>query len=799
MADEFGLTKNVSAPPMPTQAKPLEQRETLAPPLANVSFTGEIDRIASAPSLLGDIGANMALQAGIKQNEIIGQYQGLNPSGEVLPPITKADEAYVKSYSNQAQATLSLQLQKMMDEGKLELDQDYELSPAKIAAFQQNMAEGAKSIIELAPSTVRSNIENNFASSLEQTSFHLTEAQISQQKERARSEQLAFQSSLQNKVHEAWLNGNGAEASKLMEQLTSAVKSSASIGMITPLQAQTTLQAASLTNETSKQIATAMSLQQKNDGSYEKFLSDMATNKPKNVSWTDWEKVRAGTASYMGQVENLQQRQQGVLYSQGSEEIANGTFNDTKAAYYQSQLKPQQYNQLMAHYYNQQRKTTKGQFESQQLAANAGNAGAYAGLGKKEINGAFDIKKQDIINRAAASGNPIDEDTAEYMAQNAMARPAPKYIQKLDYNIQSGNPALMEKSIQAFEKLHAADPIKVGGISPESIAAMELYKVQKGYTGDDLTAAQNVKAIIQAKDEKITELNKLKIDEFWRKHAKSSSMTNWAVNLLDNKGAIGDVSGFTLDAKSLFDGFMGLTNADVTASTNAASLTLNNLYGQTMVNGKPEIVRNPIEKIVNLSGATGIIQENIYEQLQPQIDASNRALEQSKAQFRWELPKRMNVQEYLDTKKKLQDAKEKLPAPTAYQYGGSTERIDEVNRLQKQVDDYESGKPITIEKVFKNHRESYTIEVSPSSSMQVMADGTTVGDYFIAARDSRGVKANLMGYFGGLTGVPVYRPNKELLRQRYELVYGRPMTWDEFVKENKGAQQSMGQYFKGAL
>ena len=72
-------------------------------------FEEAYDNAALTPTLLGELGSALSNNASMELSKRRGIEAGLNPSGDILPPLTNADKAYADAYQNQSQATLTNQ------------------------------------------------------------------------------------------------------------------------------------------------------------------------------------------------------------------------------------------------------------------------------------------------------------------------------------------------------------------------------------------------------------------------------------------------------------------------------------------------------------------------------------------------------------------------------------------------------------------------------------------------------------------------------------------------------------------
>ena len=115
---------------MATEIQTLEPTQRLAITTQPQNWVNAMTQLASSSTLLGDIGVKMAQNASQTYQQLRGIEAGKQPSGNLLPPITDADKAFVEGYSAQAEQTLGLQAQQLLQKGQLELNKNYQLSTA---------------------------------------------------------------------------------------------------------------------------------------------------------------------------------------------------------------------------------------------------------------------------------------------------------------------------------------------------------------------------------------------------------------------------------------------------------------------------------------------------------------------------------------------------------------------------------------------------------------------------------------------------------------------------------------------
>jgi hypothetical protein len=167
---------------MATEIQTLQSQTPLSLTTQPQNWVNAMTQIASSSTLLGDIGVKMAQNASQTYQQLRGIEAGKQPSGNLLPPITEADKAFVEGYSAQAEQTLGLQAQQLLQKGQLDLNRSYQLSNSSIQSYSKNMQQGLQQIIEQAPYTIRSKLANQYTAKLEQNVYGLNNQLIGQQK-----------------------------------------------------------------------------------------------------------------------------------------------------------------------------------------------------------------------------------------------------------------------------------------------------------------------------------------------------------------------------------------------------------------------------------------------------------------------------------------------------------------------------------------------------------------------------------------------------------------------------------------
>ncbi len=725
------------------------------------------------PTALGELGATMAQTAGIALATRAGKSLGKNPSGDLLPAFTPTDKAFVDAYSAQAEATLGIQAQSLMTKGIEQLNQSYKLSPGQIESFHANMAQGLQGILDHAPNTVKTEMENQFQQQLISQTHGATMKMINQNKEIAQSQASVYTTHQLQQMHDAQLSGNNDLAKQIYSTILRTNNANLASGMLSPAQADTANTTAKLSYYSSVEIQKALAA--RNNHQLEGFLADMVNTKPSELGWSEWEDVRNKTVGYIGAVENLDNRDQSLIMSQAQAQASIAPLTPDYIANLKTQLSPTRFNNFMAHYGAGQ----KSQYAKQQsIAAVQANwhDTRVTGFASPEIlNQSFGNMVEAAKVRAQNQGIALSDDDAQLEVASTAGSPVPIYIQKLNKGLQSGNPQLMMRDWQDYLKLKQSGGQLAAGVSKESIAmgTMMNHFLEEGM--DPTLAAQRAQEVIMNKTPEVRE-NNLQLIKDWRmKTVKDAAHRDtWARSLAGiSKGTfISNGNGFALHVQNIMEDNLALTNGNVIASEQMLKDAIQQYWGTTEVNGEREFTYMPIEKAINLDkGAGPLIRSDVMHQLNRQIEATNKAHEAGNLPFYYRIKSTLpTYDEYLKAKNEVRQKQTIAEYGKALFEGKPTDLKSQFDIISK----FESNAPIEIELVHNGGEvETYKVNVAPSPMMQQSSgELPVIGDYDLTMRNDKGANFPLAGAFLGQQNHPVYRPNVNWIRDNYFAVNG---------------------------
>src|SRR5690606_24144363 len=267
----------------------LQKQESPSFQSGQPNFQSAFSSAAFSPNALAELGNKMSLNASLKMAQDLGMEYGKTPEGDLLPPITKTDKAFVDAYSSQAEVTLGLQVQSMLMQANQEMAQQYRITPDMIKTYASNMAQGISETLKHAPNTIKPSLEAQFANQLMQTTHRFTMNMIEQDKQIAKQKSAVWHAQQLNTMHNLILDDKIEDGAKVYNDIQRRIKNELSAGMINPQQAYT------LETESKLNFYSSMMIQKAIDARSNKrvegFLASLPENKPKELTWGEWEHV----------------------------------------------------------------------------------------------------------------------------------------------------------------------------------------------------------------------------------------------------------------------------------------------------------------------------------------------------------------------------------------------------------------------------------------------------------------------------------------------------------------------------
>lgn len=760
-------------PPVSSELKTLDRQEKFHVEQSIPNFSGAYRNLAFTPSAIGQLGSQVSLQASLERSRLKGEALGKNPHGDLLPPITKTDKALIDSYSSQAQATLGLQAQSLINKNQEQLDNSYNLTQSMIATYQNNTAQGLQEILNNAPSTIKGRMENQFSQEMISKSHSLNEKLISQNLSVAKEKDAIYNSHQIQQIHNAELSGNSELALSIYDDINKTTKANLSSGIISPIQAESRNVEAKTTYYASQQIKKA--LDARNNGKLEGFLSSMIDSKPDNLSWSEWETVRNQTISYVGQVENLDNRDQSLIISQATATAQLRPLSSNEINDLQNQLTPTRFNNFMVSYRSRMGASQKQNQSIDLGAANWTSPTVLSSMTPKQLDNAFMQVSEAAIQKAKVQGKDLSLRQAKLETAITAGMPIPSYIKEFNASLTSGNPQLMLQAAQDLDVLRTQRGGNARGISKDANAMNHMFTdfVHQGV--DPQIAAQRSYDVVFNKTPEVNENNTQLYKEWMHRYTSSPTQRDsWARTIagISSGTLIQNQESFSLEIQRMMKENMQLTNGNVAASESMLQTALQQNYGLTSVNGEQKFDYLPIEKVIEIEdGATPLIQEDIYHQVSMQIMPTEKAYKEGRLDYYYRMKPRMSLDEYLADKAELE---EKTKFTNKLKNIANINFSQDVSDLKQRLSDYEKGQPIEIEMVHRNN-EVETYKVNTHSGPFVSSsngEGNIIGGYDISLSNDKGGNFPITGAFSGQQNNITYRPDKKWIREQYFSING---------------------------
>jgi len=735
----------------------LQQKEKLQVERPVPGYGAAFSALALTPDAIGQFGARLAQSSAQASAKSAGTESGRDPHGDILPPITDVDKVYGEAYSAQSQATLGLQAQSMMNKGQEELDKAYKLSPGMISTFNENMSEGMKEILDLAPSSIKANLQNQFENHLLSTAHNYNEKLISQNKEQTKATAAAYGATQAKTIFDSQFTDNPESGEQIYQDMKSVNAANRAVGMMSPAQETAANKKNELLLLSGRYGAAAQTALKQ--GKLPEFLHDFSQNKipspnkgEGSLGESDKEALGKQILSFASQQEAFESRDQQLLQAQSKLDVAQGTLSDTRLIEYKEQMTPTNFANFYSSLLKANNKSTSAKKTSEALDHSWSNIEDW----ERFSSSAKDKKYFELQDLAIAKNPDITPMQAKLGTAIAAAGSIAAFNKELDNGMSSGNAQQMLEYGNAYSAMHNIDATKVSGVSSEALAINHTFHnmLDRGVPAD-IAAQQSREVITQRTPEQ-----RKNIDENWKDfHGKrlstSSQRQHYANSLMDGSTSYGlFVKNIPMkDAvrtqilQAFEENFRLSGNADV--AKEMTKTQVRGSYGDTEINGIKEWVYMPPETVVKLdSKAVPLMHDEMKEQLA--------------AQFAYG-----------------KDAFDKGFVSTYYELGEN-----------------EPGKPPVVYEVHAHGVKSkFTVNIVTAPGQSLFGDpaNPSLSAYDITLKNDKGV---MQAFFNTAfaNGVPpYYRPNINALKKRYEETQnlnGNPISFHD------AAQKVMTQHEK---
>lgn len=742
-----------------------EQSVPLASP--QISQVGDtLDKLALSPDAMGTLGAQIAQTASNALSEKRGYEMGQNPHGDMLPPITETDKAFMNAYLTQANSTLSIQAQDLMSNAQDEMAKAGTTTPELIQKFHENTTAGMMGIAQQAPTPLRQQLENQFQSQIARTTNLLTSKMIGQQKKHSAEVAVAAISTHMTQMIDANLGGQPKVAQQIFDIINHDLVQMDASENITPKQFGAAKEAALDAFYTSKYTSEAIVAD--SHGGFEKYMQDFATGE-QGLTPTRKQTVGKGIVSYFANIDALKSKNNNLVVSNLHVlESKYGTIPMSALLAAQAALPRAMFNDFMYKYMVRENIRRAAAQQLQDDIKNVHNAEKFSLLSTDRKNKALGALAKH------AGGDPFEAKTAVALAA---AGAWPAYVDSINAMAMSPNPDEIEKAAavkQQFEDAHVGNNLN---LSRDARDMLIEYSQNKGLGKPVVQAAAEAKQVVLETSQQQRELNA----DMWREELKTNYKEEYQKeSLVKEVTGVGSpllsYFGFGFSAKipnltavtdtvlrtyaSNFKRFRGNRASALTATKEDFKRT----WGVTTLNGKKEYVYLPLEKVAQAGpDINGILQSQIINQLSFGVSQTQQAQRAGHYLFHYKLQERDSADVIIAEKLQMRDDEKELDRlhgirsrkgnfATAGLMSQEQKLIKKVGDARKKIAAWMKGGPIQLQQIYEDGTiHNYEIKVVPHQLTGTTGQNNDeiLGGFSYQMTDENGANTTLDAITGG--------------------------------------------------
>lgn len=742
------------------------------------NFTRAMADLASTPSLMGQIGAQVASAATMKLMEKKGTELGNDPDGNLpILPINDYLKQMESSYNHQSQAVLSLRGQQAIDQANEVMQQNPNITSGDIQAYKQNLDASLSEIAKLAPDGVRANLANSFATTMQHNTHQYATKMIAQQRQEMSNTQEAYITEQQSKMQD--LGISGADDYAMEDAYANAlnqINDRREQKLSTPQEHQAELKKLDILYHQSKLTRDAFEAQKKhgNEGA-EKFLAELPDKQPEKMSYADYSTVMSGVARAVAQREQLKASNRSMIMSEAVANTAVTGQPPTPAQqeHMKEALTTQQFNETMLRINSSLTKGNAKLSAEDYLYANRNNTEAWFEAGAKAQKATFARMTDDIRNNAASKGQEMSEIQAMTEASKSIPYPTNVYPQHLALKISSGNPKEVMEAAVAYEHMSGGDynqSAKVSGLDDRAKVAAELVNMMSSSGLDPAEQVSLARNVAYNNKKEANEENQRAYYEFTKSKLSTQGQKKKFLNDITGtieSDLVHDGDSLFQNVKAVHEKFYMLAGSNNEAAMSLTKKYVDAHYGYSYVNGTKEYVLNPIERMAGMETAQSIplIHEDAVTSIGEQLKYNNEQYASGASDIKYELQmpqSKSGVPLTYDNYYKLLQA--------SVEAKGKDNERQATKEFHKFRDDYYAPKPVNVKVTRRNgdseETEDMQLNIYPTRNMQQSEDHSTIGGFDVSLKGKNGLPVNFSGWTSGMSNRVYFKANVAKINER---------------------------------
>lgn len=712
-----------------------------------------ISNYAANTNWMSYVGSAVASTASTAIAQKIGGELGNNPKGNLYGlPITDFDKTMMNSYKQQAQATLSLQANKLITDSNLEAAQATRITPDLLQKTNENITTGLRNILKNAPDEIKPSMELQFGSAVLDQHSTLTNRMIREQKEDQRNNNAYASDMNAQHAYSFGLNGNEKAGLAVIENTRKLNEASVAARLITPEDAKTNIDAARKSYLSGKMINEYEKAPNK-----EAYLKSIADKKPSYLSDSDYIGVTNNLLTYVNHQDALRSQDQQLRLAKFNVSLAQNPMSPDIPSQIQdlkNNVSPEAFEKAHLNYITSLEKFNKQNGDLNNALTSWNDPSSFSRLSEKGVNKAFDMMVTQRQQQAEAQGNPISREDAEIEVAASAGGVVPVFTKSINNKMASANPINIEsggRQIERLTEMNAGNALR--GITPESRAVYTKYQALRD-SMDASKAAQLAYQTVYNQDPAMIKAN----DEKWTNFLSTQKPRGQSPDIFALKQVGADITRmrsptvYGNDLLEEFKTYYTMLNGDQQNAKKMLDESYRQNYGDTVINGSKELTKHPIEKVLNLpESSIGVVQQDIAEQLQAHFESGKELYNQNKVNEYWEVSPRKTIQDIVALRKASQ---EKL-----LERGFKKESIGYTSAGYADVQKFAKGAPIEVIKHMrggKSQKFNVVIQMNPFASLTGNQDHPIEGGWDVSVDSGSGIR-NLYReapYLGLITYTP---------------------------------------------
>jgi hypothetical protein len=526
-------------------------------------------------------------------------------------------------------------------------------------------------------------------------------------------------------------------------------------------------------------IYTHKAMQAKKEGKLPEFLKDYAEKPPAGMTYSQWQATGQSVLNNVQFYDNLEKQSQAVLLSRLNLAMVEDISGITGAMiqYAKNNLPEDVFNPWKASYDKALAKNTRSTKSIAGATAAISNADEWPLYEPKAQYGAMQSIAQQRVDEAQKQGQLLTMPEAMAQVAGTAASANSLYVSTLNAKGSTSNPAFLQEAGAAIDYMNKIDKSQnLNGLDDRVRANVEMFNALKG-SHDPVTAAQMAHDAVYNKTDEQLRAN----ENNWQQHLKDNtdkgvtpqsfalSQANIPTGTLVNPNLVGD---FVMQK---YHAYFNYTNGDTATAQKLLQDDIAKTFGTTTVNGAPEFVMYPIEKIADLPEATRpFIHQDVIEQVSTQFQRSKELYDSGATSFYWEVRQDVDLDSALEARKKIDEIREKqFSSPISQGVFDVGMLRPEKAKAQATLDEFMNSTPKAVQHFRDGRTKEYELVIQGNQTLGTTAAANVgqplTGYYDVNVRTGKSITPIITA--NPQDGPIRYSPNRKNITDKYNRVF----------------------------